>query len=161
MPVKAVAAKTAKAVIETGAVGSLRADEAVMIRPEIAGRIEKMPFEEGQRVEKGALLASLDASELRAVVASSKVQAGLDKQRLDRSADLHKKGFISQQALDEARSTYARSAAKVREDEARLPQRGRRAARHAAAQHGAARPRPAPPPRAEHTHARSGRPQSH
>src|SRR5258708_18992184 len=75
MPVKAVAAKTAKAVIETGAVGSLRADEAVMIRPEIAGRIEKMPFEEGQRVEKGALLASLDASELRAVVASSKVQA--------------------------------------------------------------------------------------
>ncbi len=120
MPVKAVAAKTAKAVIETGAVGSLRADEAVMIRPEIAGRIEKLPFEEGQRVQKGALLASLDASELRAVVASSKVQASLDKQRLDRSADLHRKGFISQQALDEARSTYARSAAKVREDEARL-----------------------------------------
>src|SRR5258708_33299872 len=101
MPVKAVAAKTAKAVIETGAVGSLRADEAVMIRPEIAGRIEKMPFEEGQRVEKGALLASLDASELRAVVASSKVQAGPDKQRPHRSAGIPQKGFLTQHALDE------------------------------------------------------------
>jgi membrane fusion protein (multidrug efflux system) len=120
MPVKAVAAKTAKAVIETGAVGSLRADESVMIRPEIAGRLDKVQFEEGQRVQKGALLAAIDASELRAVVASSKAQAGLDKQRLDRSEDLHKKGFISQQGLEESRSNYARSAAKQREDEARL-----------------------------------------
>jgi len=120
MPVKAVAAKIARAVIETGAVGSLRADEAVMIRPEIAGRLEKVRFEEGQRVQKGALLAALDSSELRAVVASTRVQAGLDKQRLERAEDLHKKGFFSQQALDEARSNYARSAAKVREDEARL-----------------------------------------
>ena len=120
MPVKAVAAKIARAVIETSAVGSLRADEAVMIRPEIAGRLEKVQFEEGQRVQKGALLAAIDASELRAVVASSRVQAGLDKQRLERAEDLHKKGFFSQQALDEARSNHARSAAKVREDEARL-----------------------------------------
>jgi membrane fusion protein (multidrug efflux system) len=48
------------------------------------------------------------------------VQAGLDKQRMERAADLHKKGFISQQALDEMQSTYARSAAKLREDEAKL-----------------------------------------
>jgi membrane fusion protein (multidrug efflux system) len=120
MPVKAVAAKTARAVLETGAVGSLRADESVMIRPEIAGRLDKVQFEEGHRVQKGALLASIDSSELRAVVASSKAQAGLDKQRLDRAEDLHKKGFISQQGLEESRSNHARSAAKQREDEARL-----------------------------------------
>jgi membrane fusion protein (multidrug efflux system) len=120
MPVKAVAAKTGKAVIETTAVGSLRADESVMIRPEIAGRLEKITFEEGQRVQKGALLAALDSSELRAVVTSSRVQAALEKQRLARAEDLQKKGFFSQQALDEARSNHARSAAKVREDEARL-----------------------------------------
>ena len=39
LPVKAVPAKLARAVLETGAVGSLRADEAIVIRPEIAGRI--------------------------------------------------------------------------------------------------------------------------
>jgi membrane fusion protein (multidrug efflux system) len=120
LPVKAVPAKLARAVIETGAVGSLRADEAVVIRPEIAGRIDRIAFEEGQSVKKGALLATLDAAETRALVTSSRVQAGLDKQRMERAADLHKKGFISQQALDEMQSTYARAAAKLREDEAKL-----------------------------------------
>jgi len=79
-------------------------------------------------VQKGALLASLDSSELRAVVASSRVQATLDKQRLERAEDLHKKGFFSKQALDEARSNYARSAAKVSEDQARLAKTEIRAA---------------------------------
>ena len=120
LPVKAVPAKVARAVIETGAVGSLRADEAIVIRPEVAGRIERIAFDEGQRVQKGALLARLDAAETRALVASSRAQAGLDKQRLDRAVDLRKKGFISQQALDEAQSSYARSVAKQREDEAKL-----------------------------------------
>ena len=114
----AVPAKLARAVIETGAVGSLRADEAVVIRPEIAGRIDRIAFDEGQSVKKGA---ARDARRRRdALVASSRVQAGLDKQRMERAADLHKKGFISQQALDEMQSTYARSAAKLREDEAKL-----------------------------------------
>jgi membrane fusion protein, multidrug efflux system len=120
MPVKAVPAKLARAVLETGAIGSLRADEAIVIRPEVAGRIDRIAFEEGQAVKKGALLARLDASETRALVESSKVQANLDKQRLDRAADLRKKGFISQQALDEAHSNYARALAKQREDEAKL-----------------------------------------
>jgi len=120
LPVKVVAAKVARAVIEAGAVGSLRADEAIVIRPEVAGRIERIAFDEGQRVQKGALLARLDAAETRALLASSQAQAGLDKQRLERAADLRKKGFISQQALDEAQSNYARSVAKQREDEAKL-----------------------------------------
>jgi membrane fusion protein (multidrug efflux system) len=91
-----------------------------VIRPEIAGRIERIGFDEGQSVRKGALLARLDAAETRALVESSRVQVNLDKQRLERSADLRKKGFISQQALDEAQSNYARSVAKQREDEAKL-----------------------------------------
>jgi membrane fusion protein (multidrug efflux system) len=120
LPVKAVPAKLARAVLETGAVGSLRADEAVTIRPEVAGRIEKISFDEGQSVKKGALLATLDAAETRALAESSRVQANLDKQRLERAEDLRRKGFISQQALDEARSSHARSVAKQREDEAKL-----------------------------------------
>ena len=118
--VKAVAAKLARAVIEAGAVGSLRADESVVIRPEIAGRIERIAFDEGQSVKKGALLARMDAAETRALVTSSRAQAALDKQRMERGEDMRQKGFISQQALDELKSAYTRSAAKQREDEARL-----------------------------------------
>lgn len=120
MPVRAAIAKVAPAVDEATAVGTLRADEAVTLRPEIAGRIAGIRFKEGQRVERGQVLVLLDQAELAAVLASSRAQAGLDQQRLERAADLFKKNFISQQAYDEARANYARSAAKQREDEARL-----------------------------------------
>jgi len=119
-PVRAVRAKAAPAVDETRAVGSLRADESVMIRPEIAGRVAKIAFAEGQRVKPGELLVALDDAEFRALVASSASQAKLDAQRLARAEDLFKKKFISSQALDEQRSNYARSLAKQREDEAKL-----------------------------------------
>jgi len=120
MPVRAALAKTAPAVDEATAVGTMRADEAVTIRPEIPGRIAEFRFKEGQRVERGALLVRLDQAELAAVLASSRAQAGLDKQRVERAEDLFRKNFISQQAFDEARANAARSAAKQREDEARL-----------------------------------------
>lgn len=120
MPVKVVAAKLAPAVLETGAVGTLRADEGVMLRPEIAGRIEHIKFAEGQQVKQGTLLATLDAGETRAQVQSSTVQLALEKQRLERAEDLFKKGFSSQQSLDEQRSVHARAAAKLKEDQVRL-----------------------------------------
>ena len=44
------------------AVGSLRSNELVIIRPEIAGRIVEFRFEEGERVEKGQPLVLLDNS---------------------------------------------------------------------------------------------------
>jgi membrane fusion protein, multidrug efflux system len=120
IPVKAVPAKLARAVIEAGAIGSLRADEAVVIRPEIAGRINKIAFDEGQSVKKGALLATLDAAETHALVAASRAQAELDKQRFERATEMRQKGFISQQALDEAQSNYTRSISKQHEDQAKL-----------------------------------------
>ncbi|MDW8469818.1 MAG: efflux RND transporter periplasmic adaptor subunit [Burkholderiales bacterium] len=86
----------------------------------MAGRIAEIRFEEGQRVERGAVLARLDASEAKAQLASASAQAALDAQRLARAEDLFQKNFISRQALDEARANAARSAAAVREIEARL-----------------------------------------
>src|SRR4051812_21049519 len=42
------------------AVGSLRSDESVMLRPEVAGRVSQILFKEGQRVTKGTPLVRLD-----------------------------------------------------------------------------------------------------
>ena len=42
------------------AVGTLRANESIMIRPEVAGRIRQVWFEEGQAVEKDQLLIELE-----------------------------------------------------------------------------------------------------
>jgi membrane fusion protein (multidrug efflux system) len=120
MPVKAVAARLAPAIDEANAVGTLRADESVVIRPEIAGRISEIRFDEGQNVKKGALLATLDSAEVRAQLASAQAQATLDASRLERAEDLHKKNFISRQALDEAHSNNARSQASRAEAQAKV-----------------------------------------
>jgi membrane fusion protein (multidrug efflux system) len=120
MPVKAVAAKLAPAVDEATAIGTLRADESITVRPEVAGRIAEIRFNEGTSVARGALLVRLDQSELAAVVASSAAQLKWDMQRLERSDDLFHKGFISQQALDDQKTSLARAKAKHAEDQARL-----------------------------------------
>src|SRR3546814_13532876 len=48
------------------AVGTLGPDEAVVIAPEIAGRIDSIHFGEGDEVKAGDVLVELDATTLRA-----------------------------------------------------------------------------------------------
>ena len=42
------------------AVGSLRSDESVTLRPEVAGRVAAILFKEGQNVKQGMTLVRLD-----------------------------------------------------------------------------------------------------
>lgn len=87
--------------IDISAVGTLQANEAVTIRPQISGRIETIHFEEGKTVQKGALLFTLDASEYRAQLAESEATVRLAQLKFDRSKDLLKKNLGSQQQFDE------------------------------------------------------------
>lgn len=120
MPVRTVPVKIATISNDISAVGTLLANESVVIRPEVAGRVTGIHFSEGQRVAANSKLITLDAAETAAQVAGSSADASLNRQRMERAEDLFQKGFISQQALDEARSNRSRAAAKQTEDEARL-----------------------------------------
>ncbi len=62
LPVEAVTVKAEPLQAGITTVGTLRADESVVIRPEINGRLVAVHFEEGQRVAQGAKLFSMDAS---------------------------------------------------------------------------------------------------
>ena len=53
-------------------VGSLRSDESITLRPESAGRISAITFQEGQRVAKGAPLVTLDPAMPRAELEQAK-----------------------------------------------------------------------------------------
>ena len=128
IPVKAAAAKISAAVDEVGAVGTLRADEAVTIRPEIAGRVVEFRFNEGQTVARGAVLVKLDQSELGAVLASSRAQLKWEEQRMARAEDMRQKGFISQQGIEDQRTNLDRAKAKLAEDDAKLAKTEMRAA---------------------------------
>jgi len=86
------------------AVGALIAEDSVVLRPEIDGRIEKLLFAEGQPVKKGATLVVMDAAEQRARVAAAEADLKLAESRYQRSEELVARNFISRQALDEARA---------------------------------------------------------
>jgi membrane fusion protein (multidrug efflux system) len=115
VPIAVEGATVALASLPQGiaAVGSLRSDEAVVLRPEVAGRISEILFREGQRVGKGDMLVRFDNSVLLAELAQAKANLELSKSKFERAVDLQKKNFISSQARDEAENNYRVSQASV------------------------------------------------
>lgn len=110
------------------AVGSLRSDESVTLRPEIAGRITEILFQEGTPVTKGETLVRLDPSINLAEVRQARANLTLAKAKYERSVDLAGRNFISGQAKDEARnnleiaaSALALAEAKLRKTELKAP----------------------------------------
>ena len=102
------------------AVGSLRSDESVTLRPETAGRISAITFQEGQRVTKGAPLVKLDPAIPQAEVQQARANLTLAKAKFDRAVDLAKRSFISGQAKDEAENNLKVAEAALQLAEAKL-----------------------------------------
>jgi membrane fusion protein (multidrug efflux system) len=102
------------------AVGSLRSDESITLRPEVAGRISAIGFQEGQPVRKGDLLVRLDPAINDAEVLQAKANLTLAKTKYDRAVDLAKSNFISGQARDEAENNLKVAQAALTLAEARL-----------------------------------------
>ena len=102
------------------AVGSLRSDESVTLRPESAGRISAITFQEGQRVTKGAPLVKLDAAIPDAELAQARANLTLAKSKYDRAVDLANRSYISGQAKDEAENNFKVAQAVAQLAEAKL-----------------------------------------
>jgi membrane fusion protein (multidrug efflux system) len=102
------------------AVGSLRSDESVILRPEMAGRIVAILFQEGQRIQKGAQLIKLDPAVNQAEAQQSRANLDLAKAKYARSIELQQRGFISAQARDEAENNLKVAEAALALSEAKL-----------------------------------------
>jgi membrane fusion protein (multidrug efflux system) len=120
MPVETATAVVAPVNDEIRAVGSLYSNESVVIRPEIAGRIKSIGFQEGQSVTEGELLFAIDAQEYEAQVAQSAATMKLTEMNYTRAKDLREKSLISQQEFDETSARLEESRAKLALDQARL-----------------------------------------
>ena len=100
--------------------GTLRSDESVMIRPEIDGRLARLHFNEGQAVEAGDLLVSLDDAIARAELAQAQANLQLAESSFRRSQLLFSRGASNAQALDEARAQQQAARASLALAQARL-----------------------------------------
>ncbi len=126
--VEAITAATAPMPQTITAVGSLRSDESVTLRPEVAGRVNAIGFREGQPVAKGVTLVKLDPAINEAEVLQAKANLTLASSKYERAIDLQKQGFISGQAKDEAENNLkvaeaaaALAAARLAKTEIRAP----------------------------------------
>ena len=126
--VEAITASTAPMPQSITAVGSLRSDESVTLRPEVAGRVSAIGFQEGRPVAKGTVLVKLDSAIWDAELQQAKANLTLAKAKYDRAVDLQKQGFISGQARDEAENnlkvmdaSVALAVARLAKSEIRAP----------------------------------------
>ena len=115
---EAVAVEAAKVVAaplseQVTAIGTLLSDEAVTVSSEIPGRLKEIHFQEGQPVEKGAPLFTLDDSVYRAHLADAEAKLKLAEQTHQRASQLFKNKYATAQAVDEATSSLAVNTATV------------------------------------------------
>jgi membrane fusion protein (multidrug efflux system) len=118
--VEAAKAEQAALVDEVLAVGTLRAKESVVMKPEIAGRVVQIGFTDGAHVTKGALLVALDASVLAAQAEQARAELGLARTSFERTQDLAKRNFVSGSALDQAAANLKVQEARLQLAEAQL-----------------------------------------
>ena len=119
-PVETVQPRQQSLATTLNAVGSLRAGEAVTVRPEVAGRIEAVLFDEGQRVDKGTVLFRLDAALARADLAEAEANAANSAREAQRAGELLAKKLVAPADADAKRASANVDAAKLASSRTRL-----------------------------------------
>ena len=100
--VEVVRLERAPLIESVSAVGELRANEAIVVRPEIDGRIAELRFDEGATVASGDVLVRLDDTVQRAELAEARARLELSQRTYERARATHRRGHTSEQTLDEA-----------------------------------------------------------
>ncbi|MGE5327470.1 MAG: efflux RND transporter periplasmic adaptor subunit [Deltaproteobacteria bacterium] len=113
--------------VELHAIGTGQAYQTVSVESQVAGIVKEVHYRQGQFVEKGDLLISLDQepflaalAQAEAALARDKAQAQLSQADLERYNELLKEGIVSKAQNDQYRATSAAAEATVRADEAAI-----------------------------------------
>jgi membrane fusion protein, multidrug efflux system len=124
-PVKVQVIESQRLEEKTEFVGSVVANEIVEIQSEAEGTVRQIHFNEGQSVQRGALLIELDSEKLSSSVSESEALFQLTQSNIERSKSLLASRSISQQEFDQAKSNFegaqaSLALAKKRLEEARI-----------------------------------------
>ena len=121
-PVAITAAEAQKqtwpAIIE--AVGTVTAVNGIGVATEIAGIVESIRFQSGDRVAEGTVLVTLDASLDRADLRTLETQQELAEADLARGRELYESKSLAQSQFDHLQSEAAQATARVEAQRARI-----------------------------------------
>jgi len=95
------------------AVGSLQAVQGVIVTAELTGRVTKIAFESGTKVEAGQLLVQQDISAELADRSAAQSQLELARKNYERSKTLLPHNAISKSAFDDAKALYEKAEAQL------------------------------------------------
>jgi membrane fusion protein, multidrug efflux system len=120
VPVEVGTVELAAVAEEVDALGTLAADESVVIAPEIAGRVVALGFREGERVEKDQKLVMLDTAILDAELKQAQADLSLARDSYERNRSLVQRGAGTQVAFEQATAQLALQEARVQLVQAKL-----------------------------------------
>lgn len=129
IPVVVSAAERGPVPLEITANGNVVAEATVSVRSRVDGQIQKLHVQEGQRVERGQVLFTLDSRMAQALLAQQEAQLARDKAlalraRSDatRYTALRGEGFAAAQRYEQAQADAAAAEANVKAGEALISQ---------------------------------------
>ena len=109
------------------AVGSAVAVHGVTLSADLPGIVERLPFESGQLVREGTVVAELDTRQERAQLAAAQAQLKLTSINLERWMGLKEQGVAAQADYDKAVADKAQAEAMVGEIQATIARKTIRA----------------------------------
>ncbi|WP_428635170.1 efflux RND transporter periplasmic adaptor subunit [Sedimenticola sp.] len=113
MPVEAQPVTVGEIVRSADTVGNLLGYEAVVLRPQIQGKVEKILFEEGQPVTAGQPMVQLDDDQYRAELDEAVANRDLSDANYRRTQELIKRKVASQTDKDKAYAELQANKARV------------------------------------------------
>jgi membrane fusion protein (multidrug efflux system) len=108
---------------EVEALGTLRANESVTISSTVTERVEKIHFDDGQRVSKGDIIIEMDAAEELALMVEERSRLKQAERELRRAKGLVESGAVSESAFDEAQRAFDATTARITAIQSRIDQR--------------------------------------
>jgi membrane fusion protein (multidrug efflux system) len=120
IPVITRAAHIEQMGIEIEAVGTTQANESVEVTSKASNTVTAIRFQEGEIVERGAVLVEMDAAQARAALAEAEASLARSKSAFDRSRDLQSRQALSVADLEQVEADLKADEARVAAARSRL-----------------------------------------
>ena len=127
IPVRTVAAKLQDLPVHLKAIGTVVPLNTVTVRSRVTGQLIRVVFEEGQRVERGQLLAEIDPAPYRIKLGQAEGQLKQNQARLSsaksdlvRIQELHEQNLVTTQQLEVQQALVAEREGALAADQAQV-----------------------------------------
>ena len=127
VPVQVASSRVESVPLQIRAIGNIEASNTVAIKAQVSGVVSRVHFREGQDVQKGDLLFTIDPrpfeaslKQAEAALAKDLAQAKYAQEQVRRYGDLVKDGIVTQDQFDQVRANADANAAAIASDRAAI-----------------------------------------